>query len=453
MAQVELIMPKMGESIMEATILKWVKQVGDTVEEDETILEIATDKVDSEVPSPVDGVIQEILFQEDETVEIGKVIAVIGTEGETAAPKASPSVKETEEAPAGQNQSSGNGVEKPAPKPEPAVADGEPVERTGSNNRFYSPLVRTIAEKENISMAELEQVSGSGLHGRVTKKDILAYVENRQAQPASPPPSQAEAPAPPPAAPKTTGAPAAATSSGPASDNVEIIEMDRMRRIIADHMVNSKQTSPHVTSFVEVDVTNIVNWRNKVKREFQETHGEKITFTPIFMEAVAKAIRDFPMINVSVDGNKIIRKKAVNIGMATALPSGNLIVPVIKNADHLNLLGLTKQVNGLAAKARANKLGANEIQGGTFTLTNVGTFGNVMGTPIINQPQAAILAVGAIRKKPAVVETEYGDLVAVRHMMFLSLSYDHRVVDGFLGGSFLRKVGDYLEGFDHKQAI
>ncbi|MEQ8706674.1 MAG: dihydrolipoamide acetyltransferase family protein [Phaeodactylibacter sp.] len=449
MAQVELIMPKMGESIMEATILKWVKQVGDTVEEDETILEIATDKVDSEVPSPVDGVIQEILFQEDETIEIGKVIAIIGTEGEEAAPKASPSVKETAEAPAAQRTS--NGVEQAAPQPEPAmVSADEPVERTDGNNRFYSPLVRTIAEKENISMGELEQVPGSGLQGRVTKKDILAYVENRTSQPASAPQAQPQETA----APKPPKAPAAqpAAPASP-SGNVEIVEMDRMRRIIADHMVNSKRTSPHVTSFVEADVTKIVNWRNKVKKQFQESHGEKITFTPIFMEAVAKAIRDFPMINVTVDGNTIVRKKDVNIGMAAALPSGNLIVPVIKNADHLNLLGLTKQVNNLAARARANKLSADEIQGGTFTLTNVGTFGNVMGTPIINQPQVAILAVGAIRKKPAVVETEYGDLIAVRHMMFLSLSYDHRVVDGFLGGSFLRKVGDYLENFDDMQTV
>jgi 2-oxoglutarate dehydrogenase E2 component (dihydrolipoamide succinyltransferase) len=450
MAQVELIMPKMGESIMEATILKWVKQVGDSVEEDETILEIATDKVDSEVPSPVDGVIQEIRFQEDETVEIGKVIAIIGTDGEEATPQASPSVKETAEAPA--EKTSSNGINKPAPVM--ASADA-PVERTDSSSRFYSPLVRTIAEKENISMAELEQISGSGLQGRVTKKDILAYVENRKSQSVSAP--ETKAPVQETAAPKPPKAPAAQSASGSApvsaSDNVEIIEMDRMRRIIADHMVNSKKTSPHVTSFVEVDVTKIVNWRNKVKKQFQEKHGEKITFTPIFMEAVAKAIRDFPMVNVSVDGNTIVRKKNVNIGMATALPSGNLIVPVIKNADHLNLMGLTKQVNGLAARARANKLGADEIQGGTFTLTNVGTFGNVMGTPIINQPQVAILAVGAIRKKPAVVETEYGDLIAVRHMMFLSLSYDHRVVDGFLGGSFLRRVGDYMEQFDDTQTI
>ncbi len=444
-------MPKMGESIMEATILKWVKNVGDTVEEDETILEIATDKVDSEVPSPVDGTIKEVYFQEDETVEVGKVIALIATEGEEATPQASPSVKESsEEAPS----HSDNGSEPqptsrpPAPEPEPAVAEAsaEP-QRTGSGNRFYSPLVRTIAEKENISMQELEQIDGSGLQGRVTKKDILAYVEQRgqqQPQPKTEPVKKAQ----PARQPQQAPAPSA-TANG----NTEIIEMDRMRKLISEHMVNSKRTSPHVTSFVEVDVTNIVNWRNRVKKRFQEEHGEKITFTPIFMEAVARAIRDFPMINISVEGQTMIRKKDVNIGMAAALPSGNLIVPVIKNADHLNLMGLTKKVNDLARRARENKLSADEIQGGTFTLTNVGTFGNVMGTPIINQPQVAILAVGAIRKKPAVVETAYGDLVAVRHMMYLSLSYDHRVVDGYLGGSFLRRVGDYLEDFDHEQTI
>jgi len=454
MAQVELIMPKMGESIMEATILRWVKQVGDTVEEDETILEIATDKVDSEVPSPVSGTIKEILFEEDATVEVGKVIAVIATEGEATEPQPSPSVQEKETA---APTHSNNGVEKqqepvrqPALEPVGAGAEAAPVERKGSGGRFYSPLVRTIAEKENIPMAELEQVPGTGLQGRVTKKDILAYLENRQPaiqlQPAQEQPPQA----------KPTQPSQAAPASAPAtqhSDNVEIIEMDRMRQLIADHMVRSKQTSPHVTSFVEVDVTNIVNWRNSIKKKFQERHGEKITFTPIFIEAITKAIRDFPMINISVEGKQLIRKKNINVGMAAALPNGNLIVPVIKNADHLNLLGLTKQVNDLAGRARKNQLKPDEIQGGTFTLTNVGTFGNVMGTPIINQPQVAILAAGAIRKKPAVVETEFGDLVAVRHMMFLSLSYDHRVVDGFLGGSFLRQVGDYLEAFDHQQEI
>lgn len=444
MAQVELIMPKMGESIIEATILKWVKQVGDKVEVDETILEIATDKVDSEVPSPVDGVIQEILFAENDTVEIGKVIAIIATEGEEAIPQATPSVAQS-------TTTSTPTAEPVTATAQPAVAETTHAKtvQVASEGRFYSPLVRNMAKKEQISQAELDSVPGTGLNGRVTKKDMLNYLKSRTA-PATNGSVKPQAPkkvlaATTPAAPS----PVAASMNGA----VEIVEMDRMRKLIADHMVMSKHTSPHVTSFVEVDVTNIVNWRNKIKGEFQQKYGEKITFTPIFMEAVTRALRDFPMVNVSVDDNKIIVKKNINVGMATALPSGNLIVPVIKNADQLNLVGLTKQVNDLAGRARNNKLKPEEIQDGTFTLTNVGTFGNVMGTPIINQPQVAILAVGAIRKKPAVVETEYGDLIAVRQMMFLSLSYDHRVVDGFLGGSFLRRVGDYLEQFDPDQQI
>ncbi len=438
MAQVELIMPKMGESIIEATILKWVKQVGDRVEIDETILEIATDKVDSEVPSPVEGTIAEILFQEDDVVEVGKVIAIIATEGSDAVVASTPAVEqpaETNEVPA-----------TPIPEAAPAVSNVATTAKldTNASNRFYSPLVKNIAATENISMAELEHIAGSGEKGRVTKKDILAYVSNRGnghalqnvvKQPQSP---------------SVTEAPKVATSM---SGETEVIEMDRMRKMIAEHMVMSKATSPHVTSFVEVDVTNIVNWRNSIKKEFQTKFGEKITFTPIFVEAVARAIHDYPLINVSVEGNNIIRKKDVNIGMAAALPSGNLIVPVIKNADHLSLLGLTKAVNDLANRARANKLKPDEIQGGTFTLTNVGTFGNVMGTPIINQPQVAILAAGSIKKKPAVMETEFGDIIVPRHMMFLSLSYDHRVVDGALGGSFLRKIGDYLEQFDANRKI
>lgn len=443
MAQVELIMPKMGESIIEATILKWVKQVGEKVEVDETILEIATDKVDSEVPSPVDGVIQEILFAENDTVEIGKVIAIIATEGEEAIPQATPSVA--------QSTTSTIVAEPLTANPQPAVAE-TPLTQTvqvATESRFYSPLVRNMAKKEQISKAELDRVPGTGLNGRVTKKDMLNYLKSRTA-PTTNSSVKPQAPAAPAAKPAALAPSPVASSMNGA---VEIVEMDRMRKLIADHMVMSKHTSPHVTSFVEVDVTNIVNWRNKIKGEFQQKHGEKITFTPIFMEAVTRALRDFPMVNVSVDGDKIIVKKNINIGMATALPSGNLIVPVIKNADQLNLVGLTKQVNDLAGRARNNKLKPEEIQDGTFTLTNVGTFGNVMGTPIINQPQVAILAVGAIRKKPAVVETEYGDLIAVRQMMFLSLSYDHRVVDGFLGGSFLRRVGDYLEQFDPDQQI
>lgn len=438
MAQVELIMPKMGESIIEATILKWVKQVGDRVEIDETILEIATDKVDSEVPSPVEGTIAEILFQEDDVVEVGKVIAIIATEGSDAVVASTPAVEqpaETKEVPAA-----------PVPEAAPAVSNVATTAKldTSASNRFYSPLVKNIAAAENISMAELEHIAGSGEKGRVTKKDILAYVSNRGNGHALQNIVQK------PQSPSVTEAPKVATSL---SGETEVIEMDRMRKMIAEHMVMSKATSPHVTSFVEVDVTNIVNWRNSIKNEFQAKFGEKITFTPIFVEAVAKAIHDYPLINVSVEGNNIIRKKDVNVGMAAALPSGNLIVPVIKNADHLSLLGLTKAVNDLANRARANKLKPDEIQGGTFTLTNVGTFGNVMGTPIINQPQVAILAAGAIKKKPAVMETEFGDVIVPRHMMFLSLSYDHRVVDGALGGSFLRKIGDYLEQFDANRKI
>jgi len=450
MAQVELIMPKMGESIMEATILNWVKKEGDEVEMDETILEIATDKVDSEVPSPVAGRIAKILFPVDETVEIGKVIAIIETEGESASPAATPSVAEpTTEATA------------PAASPQPATSPATPQEQpataavSSSEGRFYSPLVRNIAKEEGIAQNELDSIAGSGKDGRVTKKDILAYVSNRSSAPAAPQNVQPAAPsAPSPSAPSIdqpiVSAPPVDASG---SSNVEIIEMDRMRRLIADHMVNSKHTSPHVTSFVEADVTPIVEWRNRNKHAFQQKFGEKITFTPIFIEAIVRAIHDYPMINVSVDGTKIIRKKDINIGMAAALPSGNLIVPVIKKADHLSLIGLTKSVNDLAGRARNNKLKPEEIQDGTFTVTNVGTFGNVMGTPIINQPQVAIMAVGAIRKRPAVVETEYGDLVAVRHMMFLSLSYDHRVVDGMLGGSFLRRVADYMEAFDPNRPL
>ncbi|HFC01264.1 MAG TPA: 2-oxo acid dehydrogenase subunit E2 [Phaeodactylibacter sp.] len=447
MAQVELIMPKMGESIMEATILKWVKNVGDSVEADETILEIATDKVDSEVPSPVSGVIKEIFFQVDDVVEIEKVIAIIATEGEEVSATPAPSVQKNPTN--GQANGQANGQNE-APKPAPVAATSTVVTApmaVNSSNRFYSPLVKNIAKQENIGVAELDTIPGTGAKGRVTKKDILSYLANRTGTPAT-------APAPTPQTKKS--APTTSTSPAPQINfdgGVEIVEMDRMRKLIADHMVMSKHTSPHVTSFIEVDVTNIVNWRNKIKGDFQKTHGEKITFTPIFIEAVAKAIGDFPMVNVSLDGSKIIIKKSINIGMAAALPSGNLIVPVIKNANHLNLLGLTKSVNDLANRARANKLKPEDIQGGTFTLTNVGTFGNVMGTPIINQPQVAILAVGAIRKKPAVVETEYGDLIAIRHLMFMSLSYDHRIVDGFLGGSFLRRIGDYLEAFDAEQGM
>ena len=441
MAQFELIMPKMGESIMEATILKWVKKVGDPVEVDETILEIATDKVDSEIPSPVKGVITQLMYQENDVVEIGKVIAMLDTEG-AGGSKPTESVSETKV------QAPVESGPKPEPKPQAATVESIP---SSSGDRFYSPLVKTLAQKEQISLAELDSLGGSGANGRVTKKDILEYVSQRTN------PVQKQSQAAPQNIQQTQTAP---TVSAPATKsttqyggNVEIIEMDRMRKLIADHMIMSKQTSPHVTSYVEVDVTEIVNWRNRVKSQFEKKYNEKITFTPIFVQAVAKALTDYPMVNISVDGNNIIRKLDINVGMAAALPSGNLIVPVIKNANTLNLIGLTKAVNDLANRARANKLKPEEIQDGTFTLTNVGTFGNVMGTPIINQPQVAILAVGAIRKKPAVVETAYGDMIAIRQLMFLSLSYDHRVVDGSLGGSFLRKVGDYLEQFDASQEI
>jgi 2-oxoglutarate dehydrogenase E2 component (dihydrolipoamide succinyltransferase) len=457
MAQVELVMPKMGESIIEATILNWVKKEGDTVSVDETILEIATDKVDSEIPSPVDGTILKTFFNENDVVEIGKVIAIIGTEGETSV-AASPAVAETpvEAAPAPQApepKPEPKPASSPAPAPQPAAA--APV---SSEGRFYSPLVRNIAAKEGIGQEELDRIPGTGKNGRVTKKDILAYVNNgRSAAPVAPAPQPAvSAAAPTPTAPSAPApSPSPAPSPAPAnvSGNVEIIEMDRMRKMIADHMVRSKHTSPHVTSFVEVDVTNLVNWRNGIKAEYQKKYGEKITFTPLFIEACVQALKEYPMVNVSVDGDRIIKKNDINIGMAAALPSGNLIVPVIHNADHLNLVGLTARVNDLANRARSNKLKPEEIQGGTFTMTNVGTFGNAMGTPIINQPQVAIMATGSIKKKPAVLETEHGDVIAIRHMMFLSLSYDHRVVDGALGGSYLRKVGDILEGFDPNRTI
>jgi 2-oxoglutarate dehydrogenase E2 component (dihydrolipoamide succinyltransferase) len=451
MAQVELIMPKMGESIMEATILRWAKNVGDRVEADETILEIATDKVDSEVPSPTAGVIAAILFKENDVVPVGKPIALIATVDEAAAPKPSPAVKE-DAVPASSNGHA-NGVSAPAPAVAASAAAAEPAVAT--SGRFYSPLVKNIAKAENISTAELERIPGSGQAGRVTKQDILAYVENRSSVGSSTVGSgqSVAAPVQPAATQSPLGGAGGPKPAVSVSGNVEIVEMDRMRKLISDHMVMSKHTSPHVTSFVEVDVTNIVNWRERVKGAFEKKYGEKITFTPIFVEAVARAISDFPMINVSVDGNRIIVKKDINIGMATALPTGNLIVPVIKGANMMNLVGLTKSVNDLAGRARQGKLKPEEIQDGTFTLTNVGTFGNVMGTPIINQPQVAIMAVGAIRKKPAVVETEYGDLIAVRQMMFLSMSYDHRVVDGSLGGSFIRRVGDYLEQFDPKREV
>tara|TARA_B100000683_G_scaffold247698_1_gene260311 strand:+ start:758 stop:2065 length:1308 start_codon:yes stop_codon:yes gene_type:complete len=435
-------MPKMGESIMEATILKWLKKEGDNVALDEPVLEIATDKVDSEVPSPVEGVMGASLFEEGAIVEVGATIAHIITEGSSGEVEA--------QAPAEAEAPTMLKEEKQSEVISENTSETTTVLLNSEGSRFYSPLVLSIARKEKISMDELESVPGTGRNGRLTKKDILGYLKNGRK-------NHIEEPI---VAPKVAAVPnnpvssqVADSVSVSAGQGVEIIEMDRMRKLIADHMVQSKQTSPHVTSFVEADVTNIVNWRNKVKTDFQKREGEKITFTPIFVEAMVKAARDFPMINVSIKGNEIHRYKSINIGMAAALPSGNLIVPVIKNADSKNLLGLVRDVNDLALRARTNKLKPNEIEGGTITLTNVGTFGNLMGTPIINQPQVAILATGSIKKKPVVIETSSGDLIGIRHMMFLSLSYDHRVVDGALGGSYLRRVADYLEQFNSDQSI
>ncbi len=449
MAQVELIMPKMGESVAEATIIKWLKDEGEAIELEESILEIATDKVDSEVPSPTEGILKKKLFNEDEVVKVGEPIAIIETEGgEEPSSDSGPSMngsskqetlkENTEEA---KEPVAVAEVQQMVTAAAQTVSD---IPRT-SNGKFYSPLVRSIVKEEGISLQELDRINGSGAEGRVTKKDILGYLENRQVSTQKTTQSKVSAPSTSPqTAPKVEiSAPPVSVSQGD-----EIIEMDRMRKMIAEHMVMSKHVSPHVTSFVEADVTNIVNWRNRIKNKFLEREGEKITFTPIFIEALIKAIKDFPMINISLDGSNIIKRKNINIGMAAALPSGNLIVPVIKNADQLNLVGLTKAVNDLASRARENKLKPDEIQGGTYTLTNVGTFGNVMGTPIINQPQVAIMATGSINKKPAVIETPEGDFIGIRHKMFLSHSYDHRVVDGALGGSFVRRVADYLEQFD-----
>ncbi len=448
MPLVDLVMPKLGESIMEATILRWHKKPGDSIREDETVLDIATDKVDSEVPSTAAGVLEEVLFKENDVVPIGAVIARIRAGADAAVTVSTPA---------------------PAPAAAPVYEEASVVEHIpyqpttaaalpSNGVRFYSPLVLNIAQQEGISMAELEKIPGTGQDGRVSKKDILAYVAGGRkatavpAQPAvAPAPAPAAVPAPAPAA---VPAPAAETNL-PAviSGNVEIIEMDRMRKMIAKHMVDSKQTSPHVTSFVECDVTNMVLWREKIKKEFEKREGEKITYTPIFIEAIVKCIKKYPMLSSSVEGDRIIIKKDLNIGMATALPTGNLIVPVIKNADQLNLAGLVKRVNGLANAARNGKLKPDDTAGGTFTLTNVGTFGSIMGTPIINQPQVAIMAVGAIKKRPVVIETPQGDSIAIRHMMYISMSYDHRIIDGALGATFLNAVSKELENFDSNRSI
>ncbi|MGQ3012841.1 MAG: dihydrolipoamide acetyltransferase family protein [Flavobacteriales bacterium] len=450
MAQVEILMPKLGESVMEATITKWSKNVGDTVDMDETIVEIATDKVDSEVPSTARGVLVKRLHEEGAVVQIGDAFAIIETDADNPGTTVTLSASVAETSPAEPAITQATEIENDIRNISDNHSSASSVSSTG--DRFYSPLVKSIAREEGISQQELDAIAGSGKDGRVTKDDIMAYLKQgrkpaaaqaTQAQPAT----QQTSPGQPQAAKVVQEKP---VQGPPVSVNAgdDIIEMDRMRKLIADHMVMSKRVSPHVTSFVEADVTNIVLWREKVKDAFQKMTGEKLTFTPIFMEAVVRAIKDFPGVNASVDGDRIIMRKNINVGMATALPSGNLIVPVIKNADTMNLTGLTKAVNDMAARARAGKLTPDDIAGGTYTVSNVGTFGNVMGTPIINQPQVAILALGAVRKRPAVIETEYGDVIAVRHMMFLSHSYDHRVVDGALGGSFVRRVADYLEQFD-----
>lgn len=442
MAIVDLIMPKLGESIMEATILKWHKQPGDPVKMDETVLEIATDKVDSEVPSTASGVIEEILFKVNDVVPIGTVIAKIKTtaaEPISAMPVNTSPAKETIPT-HHEEKKQGDTIHRPVSNPSYAVANAN-----GSGGRFYSPLVLNIAASEGISLSELENIAGTGNEGRVTKKDILQYVSERKPGSRKEPGVIAHRTSPVSEDTQLTTDRAPLTTY---SGNVDIIEMDRMRRLIADHMIRSKQTSAHVTSFTEADVTNLVMWREKVKKEFEKREGTKVTYTPLFIEAIVRCIKKFPLLNSSVEGDRIIVKKDINIGMATALPSGNLIVPVIKNADQLNLVGLTKRVNNLADNARNGRLMADDTQGGTFTLTNVGTFGSLMGTPIINQPQVAILAVGAIKKRPVVIETPHGDSIAIRHMMYLSLSYDHRIIDGSLGATFLTAVANELQNFN-----
>ncbi|MEQ8471112.1 MAG: dihydrolipoamide acetyltransferase family protein [Marinoscillum sp.] len=434
MALVEMVMPKMGESVMEGTVLAWLKNVGDSIEEDESLLEVATDKVDTEIPSTHAGVLKEILAQEGDVVEVGKPIAVIETESDISAtaPNANAQPQKEEK----------KALESAEQIMETATATAEIPSKSGE--KFFSPLVRNIAKEEGIGLSELESINGTGKDGRVTKNDILALVKRKKSGNLSIPSSNGQAQP----SPRPVAQPMPVSVSG----EDEIIEMDRMRKMIADRMVASKQISPHVTSFVEADVTNMVHWRNRMKGVFKEK-GQALTFTPIMIEAVVKAIRDYPMINVQVDGSRIVKKGSINIGMAVALPSGNLIVPVIHNADQLNLVGLTEKVNDLVRRARENKLKPDDLQGGTYTVSNVGSFGNVMGTPIIMQPQVGILALGAIQKKPSVVETPQGDFIGIRQKMFLSHSYDHRVVDGALGGMFVRRVADYLEGFDINRTI
>lgn len=433
MSKYELKLPKMGESVAEATITNWLKEVGETIEMDEAVLEIATDKVDSEIPSEVSGVLIEKFFQNDEVVKVGQTLAIIETDQEVEA------VSEVVEEP-------GIAPELEVVAESKAQSEVAVSEDFSASERFYSPLVKNIAKEENIHFEELEKIAGSGKDGRVTKDDLLQYLQNKKSKPQTPASVTSQS------AKAEITEPVSTFSTVPGA-NVEIIEMDRMRKLISQHMMQSVQTSAHVQSFVEVDVTNLVKWRDKTKAAFEKREGEKLTFTPLFVEAVAKALRDFPMINISVEGDKIIRHKNINIGMAAALPSGNLIVPVIKNADQLNLVGTAKRVNDLADRARNNKLKPDDTQDGTYTITNVGNFGSVMGTPIINQPQVGILAFGVIRKMPAVIETPEGDFIGIRQKMFLSHSYDHRVVDGALGGMFVRKVADYLEAWDINREI
>lgn len=450
MAKFEIVMPKMGESVIEATITKWLVKEGDTVEEDDSLAEIATDKVDSEIPSPVEGSVKELRYSEGDTIAVGEVIAILNMEGED-----------------GEEKDSGSSPEvKPEKKEEKAASPEKaevPISETDISNYsakdfdnlegFYSPLVRSIAREENVSVEELESIKGSGKDGRVTKKDILAYLKDRGNAAKKAPAAKEQAVAKPEQKPSAPAPAAAQAPKVQAWDGDNIVEMDRMRKMIADHMVSSKQISPHVTMFIEVDMTNVVKWRNSVKNEFQKREGEKITFTPIFLEAAAKTLKEFPRVNAAVDGYNMIERKKVNIGMATALPDGNLIVPVIHEADLKNLLGLTKSVNDLANRARNKKLKPEETSGGTFSVTNFGTFNNTTGTPIINQPQVAILGVGAIRKKPVVIETAQGDMIGIRHMMTMSMAFDHRIVDGAMGGQFLDRVKYHLENFDTGRSV
>lgn len=456
MAKIEIRLPKMGESVTEATITNWLKNIGDSVNMDEPLVEVATDKVDNELPSEAEGVLIERFFEVDQVAQVGDVIAIISTDGDGGSASSEPAKEAT--APT----ISAAEITKTVENAVELANGGTTLDKSSPSGKFYSPLVRSIAETEGISMNELEVISGSGQAGRVTKKDILEYISGRANGTTVVTSNTPTTSTPAPAVQQSAAAPV--QGGGGFLSNIkepivvpnpgdEIIEMDRMRKLIADHMIMSVHVAPHVTSYVEADVTEIVNWRNKVKDSFKKREGENMTFTPIFIEAIVKAIKDFPMVNVSVSGTQIIKRKDINIGMATALPSGNLIVPVIKNADRMNLTGLAKSVNELANSARTNSLKPEDIQGGTYTVTNVGTFGNVMGTPIINQPQVAILALGAIRKVPAVIETPHGDFIGIRHKMFLSHSYDHRVVDGALGGQFVRRVADYLEQFDPNKEL